>query len=864
MTCPGAPPSSSRANSKRPRVLRQFRSSLNGINLWHAPPKYLREDEKWWLNNSSLFTVVRDPYDRVVSSFNFKVRKKNANKMNLWVEKALHIVHTNRPAGPNTWKREYFNIDYGTLVPQTEYIDENVHILRLESLRQDFTSMMREHGLEWKWPMRQRNRSPSDSLTVANLTSSNRKLIEKVYERDFKMLGYPVMKHMPESHWSLSSIVEKASESSEAGAAEQKARMSEVTCGNHVAPTCAECPQDHGPDWCSGECTWSLKNGGTCVATVEMQDNRNDAHLLRLSTGRDAADALQSRYKAPDALKLDAMSKDNGRIPNIIHFVWVDPAHWESPSDQAPISSDVLKRVLAWEALHSGWRVIIWTNESILRHFPYLYKVFTSLSINIASWASDLVRYRIIARYGGLYLDADMIPLRSIPSSLMESPFTVCADPRDFDPSNANESDGSKCMRAGTAVIASPQGNPNVQFVADEAVRRTEKFVEEHGTNHLLSINPDLDQLSGPKFWSMTALSPDSTIKILPPRSFFPCAIHEKHSNCVAERFSDDPDVLGMHLWKHTWKGSTWNGAIKGSVKESEVKQRADVEVTRRDLVNCGNHAASTCADCPQGNGRHWCNHDCMWSTENELGGVCVPRQTPKRKKDESKEIVAIKEKSSGSRQAIGPLSNQKVIVMGVPKTGTTSVALALAALGYRVSHNQGDTLKSGKCNAIANTMESQYHHLYHEHPGATWIITHSSNISAWFDSMSYHIAYHGRSKDMGRQIYDMHDRLQMNTDILHSFPVNSATRNATFEFMVEHRDVYTKGYERYYKNLFAFLSENSPRHQSAVPIIDVRAGDGFNKLVHVTRNGTRPVDASMPFPHANRKYNPGQWPKCF
>lgn len=37
--------------------------------------------------------------------------------------------------------------------------------------------------------------------------------------------------------------------------------------------------------------------------------------------------------------------------------------------------------------------------------------------------------------------------------------------------------------------------------------------------------------------------------------------------------------------------------------------------------VNCGNHRAKNCAECPQGNGRNWCNKDCVWLDE----GRCVP-----------------------------------------------------------------------------------------------------------------------------------------------------------------------------------------------------------------------------------------------
>jgi len=41
-----------------------------------------------------------------------------------------------------------------------------------------------------------------------------------------------------------------------------------VTCGNHNAQSCAECPQGHGKDWCNGECMWKR---GTCVETDPMK-----------------------------------------------------------------------------------------------------------------------------------------------------------------------------------------------------------------------------------------------------------------------------------------------------------------------------------------------------------------------------------------------------------------------------------------------------------------------------------------------------------------------------------------------------------------------------------------------------------------
>ena len=38
-----------------------------------------------------------------------------------------------------------------------------------------------------------------------------------------------------------------------------------------------------------------------------------------------------------------------------------------------------------------------------------------------------------------------------------------------------------------------------------------------------------------------------------------------------------------------------------------------NVGTTTSTSVSCGNHYATTCADCPQGNGASLCNGDCTW-----------------------------------------------------------------------------------------------------------------------------------------------------------------------------------------------------------------------------------------------------------
>ena len=66
--------------------------------------------------------------------------------------------------------------------------------------------------------------------------------------------------------------------------------------------------------------------------------------------------------------------------------------------------------------------------------------------------------------------------------------------------------------------------------------------------------------------------------------------------------------------------------------------------------VNCGGHSASSCANCPQGKGKAWCNGDCTWldgedicdgplnatnTIEEDLRRVLHPDKMKKREKRE-------------------------------------------------------------------------------------------------------------------------------------------------------------------------------------------------------------------------------------
>jgi len=170
---------------------KDFSSGLPGIPLWHAPPRFLSEQRRRYLSNATLFTVVRDPYSRLVNSWNYNSGSNpNATAMNEWVRKMLEDIYIGRPRMNGTdWRPGYFQT--GILIPQTDYIDATVEVLHLETLSDDFSCLMRRYGLDWRLEDKARNPSRPGGLTDANLSVTNLALINLVYHKDFVELGYP-------------------------------------------------------------------------------------------------------------------------------------------------------------------------------------------------------------------------------------------------------------------------------------------------------------------------------------------------------------------------------------------------------------------------------------------------------------------------------------------------------------------------------------------------------------------------------------------------------------------------------------------------------------------------------------------------
>jgi hypothetical protein len=163
--------------------------------FWHALPT---TKNPALLQKYDWFTVVRNPFDRVVSEFwcrwGGEGRPKNVSVLNFnaFISKQVTLA-SHRYVGHYTPQIKYLSIlNVGP--------DVVLRVLHFERLQRDFSHLLKMSRLpDVKLPMlrlgyasRRRRRMNTNSQTwnVSHLTLPTIKLIQHVYQSDFEVFGY--------------------------------------------------------------------------------------------------------------------------------------------------------------------------------------------------------------------------------------------------------------------------------------------------------------------------------------------------------------------------------------------------------------------------------------------------------------------------------------------------------------------------------------------------------------------------------------------------------------------------------------------------------------------------------------------------
>lgn len=89
-------------------------------------------------------------------------------------------------------------------------------------------------------------------------------------------------------------------------------------------------------------------------------------------------------------------------IPRILHAIWVGPA---------PVPASLLQ---AWQDMHPEWEFYLW-REDDLRQLPLQNLAAFDRYLTGKRWhgAANVARYEVLDVFGGVYVDADTVPLRA-------------------------------------------------------------------------------------------------------------------------------------------------------------------------------------------------------------------------------------------------------------------------------------------------------------------------------------------------------------------------------------------------------------------------------------------------------------------
>lgn len=149
----------------------------------------------------------------------------------------------------------------------------------------------------------------------------------------------------------------------------------------------------------------------------------------------------------PDNFKLD----EHVRIPKIIHQIWIGK---EIPKEFADY-------INSWKQKHPDWQYKLWTQNDIEK-FGFKNKQYILDSRNPGE-ISDLMRYEILHRHGGVYVDMDFECLQKLDELHHIYDFYICIQPLDSD-----------LLQLGIGIIGSVPKHPMLKQVINGIAKNWE------------------------------------------------------------------------------------------------------------------------------------------------------------------------------------------------------------------------------------------------------------------------------------------------------------------------------------------------------------------------------------------------------
>jgi inositol phosphorylceramide mannosyltransferase catalytic subunit len=274
-----------------------------------------------------------------------------------------------------------------------------------------------------------------------------------------------------------------------------------------------------------------LIHQGHPPGTRDPRTARNRAYYDRSKAERRV---VRNRTAVAETLSYPATPRSGLRMPRIIHHVWVGPN---------PLPTSAATFMASWKRLHPGWDVRLWTDANL----PPLPNESLYRQTTIQAQKADLLRYELLLRFGGIYVDIDFECLRCL-EPLLDGVEYLYGDQLPGEPN--------------IALLGSTPGHPFarrcIERLPERWPWRRGQILEETGPSFLrrtilgylgaLRLSPFADPRSGRVAGNRLESEGASPLWALHPWVVYPYFLGETW------RPNDHPDAYAVHHWQKNWE----------------------------------------------------------------------------------------------------------------------------------------------------------------------------------------------------------------------------------------------------------------------------------------------------------------------
>ncbi len=260
--------------------------------------------------------------------------------------------------------------------------------------------------------------------------------------------------------------------------------------------------------------------------SMEFEPNKNNYHFKMnrqpLEQAKDCMDFLRNLYKQNNVAIMSPRAEPY--IPKIFHQIWLGPL---KPPAIFKKSQESIKKY------HPEWKYKLWTDKDIPQLKLFNQKYY-DLSKNYGERA-DIVRYEILYKYGGVYIDVDFVCLKPFDILNHSYDFYTSLMPLDCEDILCN------------GIIASIPGHPILKDCIETI--KDDWYLSD---NLIVRVGPFHFQKS---FWKIARQIEGKHIAF-PKSFFFPINYSDKkecklHPDMIQELIK--PEAFAIHHWSHSW-----------------------------------------------------------------------------------------------------------------------------------------------------------------------------------------------------------------------------------------------------------------------------------------------------------------------